>query len=85
MHAALAEQLVLQLDGDGGLAGGGKTGQPDRQTLLIAQGAALGLGQGGGVEGDVAAAGLAIALRAFSTVSHARETCEGSIGHTWPL
>lgn len=73
VHAAVVEQLALEFDGNGGLARGGETGQPDRQTLLVAQGAALGLGQGGGVEGDVAAAGLVIAsFLGLRDRSHAR-------------
>jgi hypothetical protein len=54
MHAAVAQQLVLQLDGQRRLAGGGQARQPDGQSALVAQSAALVAGQGGGVEGDVA-------------------------------
>ena len=45
---------MLELDGQGGLARGGESGQPDCETLLVAQLGALAAGQGAGVEGDVA-------------------------------
>lgn len=54
VDTAVADELVLELDGEGGLAGGGESGQPDCETLLVAQLGALAAGQGAGVEGDVA-------------------------------
>jgi hypothetical protein len=44
---------VLEFDGDGGFAGGGEAGQPDCETALVAQVAALRAGEGRGVECDV--------------------------------
>lgn len=55
-HAAVAEQLLLELDGDGGFARGGEARQPDGQAVLLAEGEALGARKGGGVVGDVAVA-----------------------------
>lgn len=49
---------MLELDGDGGLSGGGETGQPDCEAALVAQAAALCAGEGGGVVGDVPEEGL---------------------------
>jgi hypothetical protein len=58
VHAVVADQLVLQFHGYGGLAGGGQAGQPDCEALLVAQFGALLAGEGAGVEGDVAVVGL---------------------------
>lgn len=57
VDAAVTDELVLELDGNGGLAGGGETGQPDGETLLLAQIGALGASEAAGVEGDVAGGG----------------------------
>lgn len=54
VHAAVAEELVLEFNGQCGLARGGETRQPDCETALGAQVAALGAGEGAGVVGDVA-------------------------------
>lgn len=55
VHATVADKLLLELDGESGLSGGTEAGQPDCETLLVAEGAALGAGDARGVEGDVAA------------------------------
>jgi hypothetical protein len=44
---------VLQFHGDGGFARGGEPGEPDCEAALVAEGAALGAGDGAGVVGDV--------------------------------
>ena len=59
----LAEKLVLEFDGDGGLSGGGETSEPDCETLLVAEGGALRVGEAGGVVGDVA--GLLVSWDGF--------------------
>lgn len=45
---------MLELDGDGRLAGRRQTGQPDGQTALLTERTALRTGNGCGVVGDVA-------------------------------
>lgn len=62
--AAVAQELVLQLHGEGGLARGRQAGEPDCEPALVAQRTALGAGQAGGVEGDVAI--LSVSSRLFS-------------------
>lgn len=52
-HAALAQQLVLQLDRDGRLARRREAGQPDGEALLPAEAGALRAGDSGGMVGDV--------------------------------
>lgn len=47
------EELALEFDGDGRFAGGRQASQPDCETLLVAQGAALGVREAAGVVGDV--------------------------------
>lgn len=54
---ALAEQLVLEFDGDCGLAAGGQAGEPDCEATLVAQGGALSVGDAAGVEGYVSFVG----------------------------
>lgn len=55
VDAAVADELLLELDGESGLSGGAEAGKPDCETLLVAEGGALGAGDARGVEGDVAA------------------------------
>jgi hypothetical protein len=52
--AALGEQVVLELDGDGGFARGREAGEPDCEAALAAQTGAFGAGEGCGVVGYVA-------------------------------
>lgn len=53
--------MLLERDGDGGLAGGREAREPDRQAGLFAERGTLGVREGG-VPGDVAAGGLAGSL-----------------------
>lgn len=69
--AAVAEELVLQLDGDGGLARGGEAGEPDGEAALVAQGAALVAGEGAGVVGDVS---FLVSWVSFSLDGYMEET-----------
>lgn len=39
--------MLLQCDGYGGFAAGGETGEPEGEALLAAEGAPLGVGEGG--------------------------------------
>ena len=54
VDTTVTDQLVLQFHSDGRLARGGEAGQPDGETLLLAQLGALGTGEAAGVKGDVA-------------------------------
>ena len=54
MHATVADELVLEFDGECGFARGGEAGQPDCEAALGAEGVALGAGEAAGVVGDVA-------------------------------
>ena len=44
---------MLEFDGDGRFARGGEAREPDGEAALVAEGAALGAGEGAGVVGDV--------------------------------
>lgn len=50
---AEVEEVLLEGGGDGGFARGGEAGEPDGEALLLAEGLALGAGEGR-VPGDVA-------------------------------
>ena len=47
------EQVLLERDGDGGFARRRQAREPEGETLLVAEVGAFGVGEGGGVPGDV--------------------------------
>ena len=49
-----AQKLLLERIGDGGFTGGGEASEPERETLLIAEGRPLFVGYGRGMPGYVA-------------------------------
>ena len=79
VDAPVSEELVLELDGNGGLARGGETGEPNRETALVADFATFAARQGAGVEGDVSFIVMLVAAgwgwRGICIVRKGREGC----------
>lgn len=75
------EEVLLEGGGDGGFARGGQAGEPDGEALLLAEGLALGAGEGR-VPGDVAKEGDEEPIVSIGPLCRIWKNCNWFVGES---